>query len=516
MGLVVGLVVLDLALGVWYLGWGRHRPATELSEQAVGETVEAPADQDAVDGAALIRDENAKVGNPEWQIPDGDRRDRPIEGFTDRVSGQQGESVRLLVTTGAASYEVVAYRLGHYNGAGAREIWRSGPLDGFVQPDCTVHADTRMVDCSNWVPSLTVAIDEAWVPGQYLFKLVLADDSDSFVPFVVRDDESHSDVLIVSGVTTLQAYNTWGGYSLYRSTEGNPGGRATVVSFDRPFEGTWAGSGIIGDTYNVGMLAESQGLDVSYTTNVDQHERPELLANHRVIVTGAHDEYYSVEMRDGMESARDAGTNIAFLGANSVYRRIRFEPSPLGPSRHQVNYRTAADDPVAASDPTRATTSWRDPPSARPESTLTGAAYECNEGGLTADMVILDGDAWMFSGAGVTDGQVWPGMVREEYDRVVPGLPVPDGLQVVARSPLTCRGQATHSDMTWYTVPGGGGVFNAGTLQFEAKVGPVCAPTDVGPHNPQCQLRHMVANLLTELSTGPASQSHPSVPTPNP
>lgn len=151
--------------------------------------------------------------------------------------------------------------------------------------------------------------------------------------------------MVISDVTTLQAYNKWGGHSLY----GGTGGRSTVVSFDRPMDTGWAMSGILGDSYNVGVMVESMGLDVSYTTNIDQHEQPGLMRDHRVILSGVHDEYYSLEMRDGLEAARDDGVNIVFLGANAVYRRIRLEPSALGPHRHQVNYRSAAADPIPPS-----------------------------------------------------------------------------------------------------------------------------------------------------------------------
>jgi hypothetical protein len=512
---VAGLVAVNVVLALWYVtARSDHSDASHrtVSEPTEAEAVAGLRDEAPSEGAELIRAENAKPGSPEWLIEDGDRRPRPIEGFTDRVSGQQGDTVRLFVTTEAPTYEVIAYRLGHYGGVGARQIWASGPLTGIEQPDCITHPDTRMVDCSNWSTSLSVEVDEEWTPGQYLFKLILPDDSDSFVPFVVRDDERHSDVLIVSGVTTLQAYNTWGGYSLYTATGGRPGGRATVVSFDRPMDMYWGQSGILGDTYNVGMLAESLGLDVTYTTNIDQHQRPELMRNHRVIVSGFHDEYYSVEMREGLEAARDEGTNVVFLGANAVYRRIRLEDSPVGPSRHQVNHRSAEADPLDGVDPELVTSSWRDPPAARPESSLTGTLYECNEPGLKADMVIVDGDAWIFEGTGVATGQRWPGVVQEEYDRVMPEMPTPANIQVLSRSPLTCRGQASYSDMTYYTMPNAGGVLSVGTLGFEGRVGPVCNPEDVGPGNWECQLRQMVANVLTELAKGPAGLTHPSRP----
>lgn len=463
-------------------------------------------------GAALIQAENAKPGSPEWLIYEGDARPRPIQGFTDRVSGQIGETVRLFVTTESPGFTVAAYRTGFYGGIGARQVWASGPLAGIDQPDCLLNSRTRMVDCSNWASSLNVLIDDDWVPGQYLFKLIQDDGAATFVPFVVRDDSRSSDVLVISDVTTLQAYNTWGGYSLYTAVDGKPGGRATVVSYDRPMDMYWAQSGMLGDSFEVGQMVESLGLDVSYTTNIDQHQRPELMSNHRVIISGFHDEYYSLEMRNGLEAARDSGVNIVFLGANAVYRRIRLEPSALGPDRHQVNYRTATADPLYGVDPQRVTASWRDEPAARPESTLTGTYYECNEPGMKADMVIVDGDAWMFAGTNVTSGQHWPDMVHEEYDRVTPSAPTPHAIQVIAHSPLTCRGNPSFSDMAYYTAPSGAGVFSVGTLGYEPRMAPLCPPELLDAAHWECQLRQMTANVITELAKGPAGQTHPAQP----
>ncbi len=91
---------------------------------------------------------------------------------------------------------------------------------------------------------------------------------------------------------------------------------------------------------------ERLGLDVSYWTDIDLHERGQLATNHRAVVIPGHDEYYTVEMRQYLEAARDAGVNLGFFGANNIYRRIRLEPSAIGADRHEVNYRDAARGPA--------------------------------------------------------------------------------------------------------------------------------------------------------------------------
>ena len=140
------------------------------------------------------------------------------------------------------------------------------------------------------------------------------------MPLVIRDDGSHSDLLVQSSVTTWQAYNGWGGASLYEGTKG----RADVVTFDRPYTGNGSGE-FLGREYEFIYLVERLGLDVSYWTDIDLHERGELALNHRAVVIPGHDEYYTVEMRQSLETARDAGRQPRLLRGQ--------QPLPTHPPR---------------------------------------------------------------------------------------------------------------------------------------------------------------------------------------
>ena len=108
---------------------------------------------------------------------------------------------------------------------------------------------------------------------------------------------------------------------------------------------------------------------------------------------------------------------MAFLGANACYRQIRFEPSPLGPDRHQVCYKSAAEDPLTGRDDTLVTVNWPDPPVSRPEAELIGSTYQ--DVGANADMVIADPTAWALDGTGLSAGQHLTKVVEGEFDRYV-------------------------------------------------------------------------------------------------
>jgi hypothetical protein len=192
-----------------------------------------------------------------------------------------------------------------------------------------------------------------------------------------------------------------------------------------------------------------------------------------------------------------------FLGANCMYRRIRLNDSILGPNRLVVNYRSAAKDPFSRIDPQRVTTSWREAPAARPESSIIGTYYESNP--VRADMVIADADAWMFAGTGVRNGDRWADVVGNEYDRVTLEVPTPPTIQVLAHSPVLIKGRWSFADMTYYTALSGAGVFSAGSIWFERHLRPGQGGTDG-------QMAAMVANLLGAFAVGPAGLAHPSQP----
>jgi hypothetical protein len=456
--------------------------------------------------ARWVIDENAKPGTSAWHLGAA-TRPGSIEGFADRVSAVAGERVQLFVSTTEPVFRVEAYRMGFYQGLGARRVWTSGPIPGVKQSPPARDPATNMVE-ARWSKSAAIDVDANWPPGDYLLKLVAGDIAQRYVPLAIRDDNSTAAFVVQNGVTSWQAYNDWGGYNLYEGGTGRTSGerRSRVVSFDRPQIRGDGASDFVGLELPLVSMVESLGLDVTYWTDVDLHARPQLLMNHRALLSLGHDEYWSRAMRDGAENARDQGVNLAFLGANAVFRQIRFEPSALGANRHQVAYKSATADPLRRSNPAEVTVNWRQPPVSRPESSLIGQQYECNP--VRADMVIADGSAWVFSGTGLKTGDKLFGTIGEEYDRYNPNDPGPKDVQLLAHSPVRCHGRASYSDMTYYSAPSGAGVFASGTNWWVTKLVPPC-PAGGCPHDPT--VIRITRNLLAGFGAGPAGRSHPSV-----
>jgi hypothetical protein len=433
-----------------------------------------------------------------------------VQGYADKVSVLPGEEFGLYVSTTAPGFRVSAFRVGWYGGAQAGLIWTSGRVAGRVQAALEAVPATRMVR-ADWERSLTVRA-EGWPEGAYLLRLDAENGHQRYVPLVVRSTGATGRTLLMHAPATWQAYNLWGGSSLYEGPDGSFARRSLAVSFDRPYDKNGAEKFLVYERAAV-VLAERLGVPLAYTTGVDVHLAPAVLRGSITAVALGHDEYWTPEQRRYVTAARDAGTNLAFLGANTCFRRIRLEPGPGGAAgRTVVCYKSAyQDDPYLAGHPTMATTDFRERPAADPESSLTGVIYEGYP--TDAPYVVHNAGHWLFAGTGVAAGDRFDHLVGVEYDRVTPDLPTPAPIEIVAHSPLVCQGRNSHADSAYYTVPSGAGVFASGTMRW---VEGLMAGTgdDGGDHGMDARTRDFVTrtteNLLRAFAEGPAAKSRPA------
>ncbi len=240
--------------------------------------------------------ENLLSGNPpsEWDVDFAG--DPTIQGFATDISVNKGQTIQFKVKTDATNYRLDIYRLGYYGGLGARFIAStvspSIPLPQ-TQPDPIVDPSTGLVDCGNWAVSASWEVPANATSGVYIARLVRADtDGASHIIFVVRDDASQSDILFQTSDTTWQAYNVYGGNSLYF---GEPAGRAYKVSYNRPLTTRTDApySSPFSAEFPMIRWLEANGYNVSYTTGVDTDRRGNLLTNHKVFLSVGHDEYWS-------------------------------------------------------------------------------------------------------------------------------------------------------------------------------------------------------------------------------
>jgi hypothetical protein len=447
--------------------------------------------------------ENSRRGTDDWVIHHLGADDE-IMGYAGRASVAPGERFPLYVSTTADEFRVNAYRIGWYQGHGGREVWSSKRLRGARQGAARVSSGTNTVS-ADWDPVLEVPTDD-WPPGAYLLKLTASSGGQRYVPVTVRSPSCAGKIVLKSCVQTWQAYNMWGDYDLYKDAAGSYDNRSLVVSLDRPYDLNGADMFL---TYerNAIKLAERLGLDLAYATSMDIAADPHLLDGASALVSMGHDEYWTPAERANVTAARNRGVNLAFLGANAMFRRTRLRSSPLGEARQVVCYKSDYQrDPLYGVHDTLVTSDWRDGPDPDPESSLIGTIYEGYP--VDAPLVVTSPKSWVFAGTGVTAGDSFPHLVGVEYDRVDPGYPLPRPIEVLSHSPLTCNGVASYGDSAYYTHAGGAGVFNCGTMRWvEALFGD--QPHGIGGKTPGF-VRAVTANVLRAFADGPAAARHPA------
>jgi hypothetical protein len=510
--------------------------------------VAGPCDQPIVNPIVC---ENSKPGTPQsvWDLPitgsdDGSGAGDPsIQGFATQISVNHGETVHFKISTNANAYHIDIYRIGYYQGNGARYITTVLPSVSLPQsqPACLFDSTTRLTDCGNWAESASWAVPSDAVSGVYIADLIRDSGKQgmSQIIFIVRADDSHSDLLVQTSDETWQAYNRYGGYSLYYPSIGS---RAYKVSYNRPFttRGYADESFFFSAEYPMVRWLEANGYDVSYLTGVDTASRGSLLLNHPVFLSVGHDEYWSGEQRANVEAARAAGVDLAFFSGNESYWKTRWESSIDGtstPYRTLVTYKeTLASKKI---DPSPLWTgTWRDPrfsPPAdggRPENALTGQLFtvDCctshDQQIYPITVPAADGKMRLWRNTSVAN--LAPGDVATlsaatlgyEWDEVVDNGLLPGGIVEMSTSTQYVQqhlidygntyaaGYATHH-LTLYRASSGALVFGAGTIRWSWGLD---NHHDSDVSVVDSRMQQATVNLLADMNVQPGSLQPGLVP----
>jgi hypothetical protein len=505
------------------------QPLRALAPAAVSTpvTFEGP---DGVEASWVVA-ENALPGTTSWEIPPSSPAGA-IQGFADLNYAAVGDTVKLYVSTASPTYHVVAYRMGWYQGTGARQIWASGPAAGGVQPACPLTPVVNMVSCDNWTSSLSVPITSAFPQGDYLLKLVGTGGQEGYVPLTVWDPDSTATYLVINRTFTEEGWNAYGGYSFYQGQGPCPPGsgsypvcnRARVVSMDRPYDTGNGAADFLGDEFPLIQYCERHGLDVAYVTDTTLDAHPRIALNHRVLLSLGHDESWSLNERLAAQAAEQRGVNVVFFGAAAVLRHVRLQPSPLGPDREVVDYRDATEDPLNGhGDPLQVTgNTWASPPTDLSGEPFVGELYSGYlRGSDSVPFVVYDSSSWAFAGTGLHDGSQLPGVVMSDVDHLAPAASTPPDLQVLGHSPIPLAdiytnqgtwGGLSFSDMTYYTDPGShAGVLDTGTVNWIAAMQPCpAAPTSPATSCAADDVQRITGNILKLFGQGPAGATRPS------
>ena len=480
--------------------------------------------------------ENLLPGAPssEWQVTGSG--DGSIQGFATDISVNRGGTVRFKIETDAAAYRIDIYRLGFYAGMGARKVATISPSAALPQnqPNCLFNANTGLIDCGNWAVSASWAVPATAVSGLYLARPVRTDTGGaSHIPFIVRDDTGGADLLFQTSDTTWQAYNQYGGNSLYVGSSGVAPDRAVKVSYNRPFttRGTTPEDWIFNAEYPMIRWIEANGYDVSYFTGVDADRLGAEIREHKIFLSVGHDEYWSGAQRANVEAARDATppVHIALFSGNEIYWKTRWEPSIDGsgtPYRTLVTYKeTHADSKIdPAVDPVSGTPiwtgTWRDtrfspPGDAKPENALAGTWFRVNSGttGISVPVSLNKHRFWRNTTVATATNTVNlpSGTLGYEWDEAPQNAFTPPGLMKLSERTVTGvdilldlgnsfgGGTATHS-LTLYRHTSGALVFGAGTVQWSWGLD---SNHDRGSAAADTRMRQATVNLFADMNVLP-------------
>jgi hypothetical protein len=491
--------------------------------------------------------ENQKQGTSRgvWQIEPG-RDSDIIQGFTTAISTNLGGQVDFKINnqTSNPNYQINIYRLGYYGGDGATLVTSINhqAASAVVQPDPLRNSATGLVDAGNWQITDSWAIPTNATSGVYIANVI--DGTEIFqIPFIVRDDGSHSDIVFQTDDQTWQAYNGWGGNNVYGGNGPGFEGAAYAVSYNRPITtrsgstGTTGGGefGTVNDMvfsaeYPAIYWLEQNGYDVSYISGLDASISGNLLLNHKVYMDVGHDEYWTNSQRTNVQAAADAGVNLVFLSGNEIYWQTRFEPSINGsPNRTLVTYKDTHAN--ALIDPTGAATgTYMDPRfasgggmSGLPSNALTGTLFQVD--GPRTDTLTIPYDMSQLrfwrntSVANTAPGQtasLVPNILGYEWDSSPDNGFRPAGLIAVSSTTLDVddalldygnrigNATATHNLVVYRNPVSGALVFGAGTVFWSwglsAEHDSLIGPTPTDPN-----IQQATVNFLADMGVQPST-----------
>ena len=490
--------------------------------------------------------ENAMPGTPKSQWDVGPGEGTTIQGFADPFSVNVGQSISFKIKSPATAYAIDIYRMGYYGGDGARLVASITPNIAVSrsQPACTSNAATGLIDCGNWGVSGTWNVPATVVSGVYFAHIHRTDSSsdENQIPFVVTSNASHSNVVFMTADETWQAYNDWGGNSVYagnaEDTASSPldPGRAEQVSYNRPFATRFDTPGgqdfFFYAEFPMVQFLEKNGYDVSYVSQQDvaASNGASMLEQHKMLVNAGHSEYFDAGDRANLTAARDAGVSLAFFAGNLMWWKTRWAASTYGneANRTLITYKESLDsaqtDPA---DPPTWTGAWRDPrfstsgdDGGQPENALTGQLWlvNCCSYAMQVPAAYAKLRFWRnTSVASLQPGQTatMPGeTLGYEWDSDVDNGFRPPGeidmsktTESVSQLLLTPNeqigpGQATNS-LTLYRAASGALVFDAGTVQWAWGLG---SDHDGDANNPPSPaMQQATVNLFADMGAQPTT-----------
>lgn len=427
---------------------------------------------------------NAEPGTSSWFVPVSQRAAQTqLALWASPYALRFGDTLDVYIHATRGPVAITVYRMGWYGGTGGHIVYQHSGIAATPQPACS-QPFPGPVSCP-WTRTLSIPVGNDWVSGIYLVKAVDQSNLAGYYPFVLTDLRPAAFVAVVPQFT-WQAYNTYGGSSLYTSNQSEDSGEVSIrsfahfVSFERPYAANGGATYILDDFKSHDLrdlrFLERNGYDVTYVSTVDLTEASRGVPSPvKGLLFIGHDEYWTYHERSNVDEMRSRHTHLAFFSGNNAYWNIRLTPGPVTARAAAVITCYKLDhDPDAVAD-SLVTTEFRMKPVDRPEDALTGIEYVVGTSSappqqlVVSDTAIGPEAAAFLAAAGLKAGDIIPSQIGIEGDRIIPDTSTPRNLQVLFKSRIQPKFFVPYQPYyytTFYTAPSGAGVFTAGDVEW--------------------------------------------------
>lgn len=372
-----------------------------------------------------------------------------------------------------------AWRIGYYNGAGAREVWRS-PRFHLKKGRATTSRDATRYTEANWPVVTSFTVGNNWTPGFYLIVSFSAfGQIENVAPLVVRSPIGSSKLVMMQSFMTWEMYNSFGGRSAYlgpgKDGISDADERSRIASFDRPILGSGSYS-IQRDAIPFIQFVEKQGINVDEETDLDINQWPSITSKYAGVIVGGHAEYFTNRMFNTFIADRNNGTNIAILGGNTSYWQTRLEPSKYGPNRHLVMYRYATEDPNT--NLSQITIEFANERLNTPPNLISGE--ETSGVHVYGTLLPVKIPLWLHVSKSTPIGGL---SSDSEVERVSSNKAEPPNVHILYSGLMSWRDTASHkqfkkrpvAQVDWIAFPSGSALFNAGLSTWSCQLSAACA-----------------------------------------
>ena len=428
--------------------------------------------------SAVIPAENASSGTRAWYSPPSAwSADTDLAVWASPYSVRAGDTVDVFAHAHYAPLRIELFRLGYYGGAGGRLTFAADPVAAGGQPPCGP-SESGVVSCP-WARTLAIPTDSSWRSGIYLIKATDTRGKTWSYPFVVKDGRQAA-VLAIVPQFTWQAYNSFGGTSLY--TKDANGRLGTSVSFERPYRTRGGGAYAYGVGYSndvaVSRWLEKKGVDVSYVSDGDLVDAsPDVKPPLRAVVITGHGEYWTWNEYSFVESLRNNGVHLMFMSANNAYWDVRTASGAVTGRENGVVYCYKANNDPYVGPSSLSTGLFRSWDHNRPENALYGVMHFMHGYGsyplVVSDSAVGEHAGAFLAAAGLAESDTMQGIVSLgpsptdfmsiEGDRIEANGRTPDGLEVLFHADIKATdGTTTRFHTTFFAAHNGAGVFAAG------------------------------------------------------